>query len=269
VLALLSGPSSETLVGEDVQEPVYGAPARWIDGSQQQDAAVDGLTTVLPTEVLATHLLEVIKRNFPRIMTLRALRRLLDAMVQLTDQSRSEANRKMLDELIPDKVPVDLLLSVLRLLLDERVSIRNLPVILEAISEARAANATPDLIADHVRQRLGFQIVSGLKRQDGTIPLVQLSPEWEDRFTEFQILGDRGVGEVALPPDLFNQLANAMSEKLASVAETGTVAAVVTTQRRRRFLRSVLASKGIENQVLSFEELGLDARPALVGLVAA
>jgi flagellar biosynthesis protein FlhA len=157
----------------------------------------------------------------------------------------------------------------LRLLLDERVSIRNLPVILEAISEARAANATPDLIADHVRQRLGFQIVSGLKRQDGTIPLVQLSPEWEDRFTEFQILGDRGVGEVALPPDLFNQLANAMSEKLASVAETGTVAAVVTTQRRRRFLRSVLASKGIENQVLSFEELGLDARPALVGLVAA
>jgi flagellar biosynthesis protein FlhA len=269
VLALLSGPSSETLVGEDVQEPVYGAPARWIDSSQQQDAAVDGLTTVLPTEVLATHLLEVIKRNFPRIMTLRALRRLLDAMVQLTDQSRSEANRKMLDELIPDKVPVDLLLSVLRLLLDERVSIRNLPVILEAISEARAANATPDLIADHVRQRLGFQIVSGLKRQDGTIPLVQLSPEWEDRFTEFQILGDRGVGEVALPPDLFNQLANAMSEKLASVAETGTVAAVVTTQRRRRFLRSVLASKGIENQVLSIEELGLDARPALVGLVAA
>lgn len=269
VLALLSGPSSETLVGEDVQEPVYGAPARWIDSSQQQDAAVDGLTTVLPTEVLATHLLEVIKRNFPRIMTLRALRRLLDAMVRLTDQSRSEANRKMLDELIPDKVPVDLLLSVLRLLLDERVSIRNLPVILEAISEARAANATPDLIADHVRQRLGFQIVSGLKRQDGTIPLVQLSPEWEDRFTEFQILGDRGVGEVALPPDLFNQLANAMSEKLASVAETGTVAAVVTTQRRRRFLRSVLASKGIENQVLSFEELGLDARPALVGLVAA
>ncbi len=269
VLALLSGPSSETLVGEDVQEPVYGAPARWIDSSQQQDAAVDGLTTVLPTEVVATHLLEVIKRNFPRIMTLRALRRLLDAMVRLTDQSRSEANRKMLDELIPDKVPVDLLLSVLRLLLDERVSIRNLPVILEAISEARAANATPDLIADHVRQRLGFQIVSGLKRQDGTIPLVQLSPEWEDRFTEFQILGDRGVGEVALPPDLFNQLANAMSEKLASVAETGTVAAVVTTQRRRRFLRSVLASKGIENQVLSFEELGLDARPALVGLVAA
>lgn len=269
VLALLSGPSSETLVGEDVQEPVYGAPARWIDSSQQQDAAVDGLTTVLPTEVLATHLLEVIKRNFPRIMTLRALRRLLDAMVQLTDQSRSEANRKMLDELIPDKVPVDLLLSVLRLLLEERVSIRNLPVILEAISEARAANATPDLIADHVRQRLGFQIVSGLKRQDGTIPLVQLSPEWEDRFNEFQILVDRGVGEVALPPDLFNQLANAMSEKLASVAETGTVAAVVTTQRRRRFLRSVLASKGIENQVLSFEELGLDARPALVGLVAA
>lgn len=269
VLALLSGPSSEDLTGEDVKEPVYGAPARWIDTDKQQAAAIEGLTTVLPTEVLATHLLEVIKRNFPRIMTLRALRRLLDAMTHLSDPARSEANRKMLDELIPDKVPVDLLLSVLRLLLDERVSIRNLPVILEAIAEARSANATPDSIADHVRQRLGFQIIATLKRADGTVPLIQLAPEWEDRFAEHQILTDRGGGEVALPPDLFNKLASSISEKISSVADKGTFAAVVTSSRRRRFLRSVLASKGIENQVLSFEELGLDARPALVGMVAA
>lgn len=269
VLALLSGPSSEDLTGEDVKEPVYGAPARWIDTDKQQAAAIEGLTTVLPTEVLATHLLEVIKRNFPRIMTLRALRRLLDAMTHLSDPARSEANRKMLDELMPDKVPVDLLLSVLRLLLDERVSIRNLPVILEAIAEARSANATPDSIADHVRQRLGFQIIATLKRADGTVPLIQLAPEWEDRFAEHQILTDRGGGEVALPPDLFNKLASSISEKISSVADKGTFAAVVTSSRRRRFLRSVLASKGIENQVLSFEELGLDARPALVGMVAA
>ena len=269
VLALLSGPSSETLTGEDVKEPVYGAPARWIDTDKQQAAAIDGLTTVLPTEVLATHLLEVIKRNFPRIMTLRALRRLLDAMTHLSDPARSEANRKMLDELIPDKVPVDLLLSVLRLLLEERVSIRNLPVILESIAEARSANATPDSIADYVRQRLGFQIIATLKRSDGTVPLIQLAPEWEDRFAEHQILTDRGGGEVALPPDLFNKLASSISEKIAAVADKGTFAAVVTSSRRRRFLRSVLASKGIENQVLSFEELGLDARPALVGMVAA
>ena len=269
VLALLSGPSSETLTGEDVKEPVYGAPARWIDTDKQQAAAIDGLTTVLPTEVLATHLLEVIKRNFPRIMTLRALRRLLDAMTHLSDPARSEANRKMLDELIPDKVPVDLLLSVLRLLLEERVSIRNLPVILESIAEARSANATPDSIADYVRQRLGFQIIATLKRSDGTVPLIQLAPEWEDRFAEYQILTDRGGGEVALPPDLFNKLASSISEKIAAVADKGTFAAVVTSSRRRRFLRSVLASKGIENQVLSFEELGLDARPALVGMVAA
>ncbi|MDZ4095826.1 MAG: flagellar biosynthesis protein FlhA, partial [Paracoccaceae bacterium] len=123
--------------GMDVREPVYGAPARWILPDHQEDAVFAGLTVVSPTEVLATHLLEVMKSNLARLLTLRGLRRLLDEFVNLTDSARAEANRRLLEELVPEKVPVDLLLAVLRLLLEERVSIRNLPLILEAIAEAR------------------------------------------------------------------------------------------------------------------------------------
>ncbi|WP_432255221.1 flagellar biosynthesis protein FlhA [Limimaricola sp. AA108-03] len=268
VLALLTGEAAEELPGESVAEPVYGAPARWIAPEAQEQAALAGLTTVWPAEVLATHLLEVIKRNFPRLLTLRALRRLLDEMTNLSDAARAEANRRLLDELVPDRLPLDLLLAVLRLLLEERVSIRNLPVILEASAEGRQLHASAEAVAEHVRQRLGFQIVAELRRADGTIPLVQLSPDWEEAFAAHQMAPDRG-SDVALPPEAFNRLAQAIADKMARAAEQGDHAALVTTSRRRRFLRTVMAAKGIPNPVLSFEEIGVDARPAIVGLVPA
>lgn len=255
--------------GEEVREPVYGAAACWITPERADEARLRGLTTVQPAEVLATHLLEVIKRNFGRLMTLRALRQLLDEMVNLSDRARAEANRRMIDELVPDRVPVDVLLAVLRLLLEERVSIRNLPLILEAVAEGRQIAQSVEAITDHVRQRLGFQLVGELRRSDGTVPLIQLAPEWEETFAGFQIAGERGTTDVALPPDEFTRLASAIADRIARAAEGGTYPALVTSGRRRRFLRTVMAARGIPNPVLSFEELGVDARPALVGTVPA
>jgi flagellar biosynthesis protein FlhA len=211
----------------------------------------------------------VIKRNFARLLSHRALRRLLDEMVNLTDPVRGEANRKMLDEMIPDRVPLDMLLSVLRLLLEERVSIRNLPLIIEAVAEGRQTLQTVESITEHVRQRLGFQLVAEMRRSDGTIPLIQLAPEWEDTFTTYQITSDRGSSDVALPPEDFNRLANAIAEKVGRATEKGIFPVIITSMRRRRFLRTVMMAKGIPNPVMSFEEIGVDARPALVGLVPA
>ena len=164
---------------------------------------------------------------------------------------------------------IDILHQVLRLLLEEQVSIRNLPLILESISEARGAQATPESICEHVRQRLGFQLVAELKRDDGTLPLVQLAPEWEERFASHQLDGDYGHHDVALPPEDFNRLANAVADRLAKAGESGIYPALVTSRRRRRFLRTVLSAKGIMNPVFSFEEIGTDARPSLVGMVPA
>jgi flagellar biosynthesis protein FlhA len=266
VLVLLSD-GVDAPEGQDVREPVYGAPARWIPPDRQEDAALSGLTVVTPAEVLATHLLEVLKANMARLLSLRGLRRLLDEFVNLSDTARAEANRRLLDELVPEKVPVDLLLAVMRLLLDERVSIRNLPLILEAVAEARTL-ATPEAVCEHVRHRLGFQLVAELKRADGTIPLIQLAPEWERTFGQYQIEGERGLRDVALPPDQFNRLANALSEKLTRATEMGVQPAFVTSTLRRRFLRTVMLAKGLTAPVLSYEEIGMEARPAMVGLVA-
>ena len=268
ILALAPEDRSVLPEGTDTREPVYGAPARWINTRDQEEAALAGVTLVTPTEILATHLLEVVKLNFSRLLTLKSLRRILGEMVNISNPARAEANRKLLDELIPDKVPVDALHAVLRLLLDEQVSIRNMPLILEAVAEARGQNAQPEAIVEHVRQRLGFQLVAEMRRADGTLPLIQLAPEWEDTFATYQVDGDRGL-DIALPPDLFNRLADRASQKLSDAARDGIHAALVTNTRRRRFLRTVMRAKGISNPVLSFEEIGLDARPSLVGVVAA
>ncbi|WP_299900147.1 flagellar biosynthesis protein FlhA [uncultured Ruegeria sp.] len=269
ILALVQDGFDLLPEGNDVTEPVYGAPARWILPKDQEDAALNGATIVSPPEILATHLLEIIKRDFSRLLTLKSLRRLLSEMTRLSDPVRAEANRKLLDELIPDKVPIDTLHAVLRLLLDERVSIRNMALILESVAEARLTTTQPEGICELVRQRLGFQLVADIKREDGSIPLIQLAPEWEDTFTSYQIDAPNAGMDVALPPNLFNKLADGVVSSIAKSADNGLFPAVVTSTRRRRLLRTIMQARGVSNPVLSFEEIGLEAKPALIGTVAA
>nr|WP_256372804.1 flagellar biosynthesis protein FlhA [Roseibium sp. RKSG952] len=269
VLALVQDDLDLLPEGNDVTEPVYGAPARWILPKDQEAAAMSGATIVTPPEILATHLLEIIKQNFPRLLTLKSLRKLLSEMTRLSDPIRAEANRKLLDELIPDKVPIDTLHAVLRLLLEERVSIRNMALILESIAEARLTATQPEAICELVRQRLGFQLVSDMKREDGSIPLIQLAPEWEDTFASYQIDAPNAGLDVALPPNLFNKLADGVVSSVAQSADNGLFPALVTSTRRRRLLRTIMHARGVSNPVLSFEEIGLEARPALVGTVPA
>lgn len=269
VLALLPEIDLSDIPGQDVKEPVYGAPARWIDPINQERMSIEGATVVSAPEVLATHLLEVIKANLAHLMTQKALRRLLDEMTKLSDQERAEANRRLLDELIPDKVPQELLLAVLRLLLEERVSIRNLPLILDAITEARPLHSMPEAVCEHVRQRLGFQLVAEHRRPDGTLPVLQLAPEWEDAFQRYQVEADRPIPEVALPAEDFNKLSTAIAERFARSTSKASSPALVTSTRRRRFLKTVVAARGLHLPVLSYEELGIESRPAILEVIPA
>lgn len=267
VLAI-TGPDTDLseIEGFQVSEPVYGADAMWVEPSEREKLTLEGITTVAPAEVLATHLLEVSKRNFSRLLSMRLVNRLLDEMTRVTDPRKAEENRRLLDELVPDKVPVTLLQSVLRLLLDEQVSIRNLPAILESMAASGPSANSPEQLCEMVRMTLGYQLIADLKRADGTIPLLQLCPEWEEIFRAHQTDLLNTGSSVALSPELFGKLADSVSSALRT---SQGAPAIVASPGRRRFLRSVLQAHGIQVPVLSFEEIGLEARPALVGVVAA
>lgn len=269
VLALLPENSATLPDGHDVIEPVYGAPARWIGRDKQDTASLAGATIVAPTEVLATHLMETIKSNFSRLFTLKALRRIIDEMVQVSNPFRAESNKQLLDDLIPEKVQIDNLLPVLKLLLDERVSIRNMPLILEALAEIGPLRRPIEEQCEHVRQKLGFQIVAGLKRTDGSVPVIQLAPEWEELFSTHQVPVDDSSFNVALPKNDFEHLTTHAATLVSDAQTNGIIAAFVTSAKRRRFLRTVLSSKGMSNPVLSFDELGIESKPTLIGTVAA
>jgi len=251
--------------GEDVREPVYAAPARWIPAARQDEAAALGLPVIAAGEVVATHLLETVQANFAKLFTRRALRSLVDEFVRPSDPGRAEANRRLLDEFVPDKVPHDILQTVLRMLLDERVSVRNLPLILEAAAEARAANLPPEQIVEHIRRRIAFLIVARLTDEDGRLPLIQLGPAWETLFAEHES-GDTPGGDVALPPEEFNRLATSIAAALGKAGSTPHPPAIATSAKRRRFLRQVLSAKGIPNPVLSFEEIGAHGDLRLLGM---
>lgn len=265
VLTLTSDETPLDIEGEDVKEPVYGAAARWIPATEQESAELLGLPVITPVEVVATHLLETVQRNFGRLLTRRALKKLLDEFVAPSDPVRAEANKQILSDFVPEKITLDLLQTVLRHLLEERVPVRNIPLILEAIAEARPNLQSPEMIADYVRQRIGFILVSKLVDDSGALPLIQLAPEWEDTFTEHQV-GNEPNADVALPPTEFNRLAKSVSGRLAQASKDGRYPAIVTSTRRRRFVREVLAAKGITNPVLSFEEIGANARPTVLGV---
>jgi flagellar biosynthesis protein FlhA len=98
---------------------------------------------------------------------------------------------------------------------------------------------------------------------------VQLAPEWEDTFLNYQLGDAKSLGDIALPPDIFNLLADRVAEKIQTANESGLFPALVTSTQRRRFLKTLVKAKGIAAPVLSFEEIGTDAKPSLVGVVAA
>ena len=251
-----SGDLLADLPGEDVAEPVYGAAARWVPRARQDDAAALGLPVIAPGEVIATHLLETVKGNFSQLFTRRALRDLLDEFTRPTEKTRADANRRLLEEFVPEKLPHDVLQTVLRLLLDEQVPVRNLPLVLEAAAEGRGAGLPADEIVEHVRRRIATHITTRLRDAEGKLALVQLGPEWENLFTEHERDEGGGRTDIALPPEAFNRLAQAVGEALRRVAPQGLYPAIATSAKRRRFLRQVLEAKGIRNPVLSFEEIG-------------
>ncbi|RZV39178.1 MAG: hypothetical protein EX271_10785 [Acidimicrobiales bacterium] len=267
VMALIEEGDHPEIKGVNTREPVYNASARWVPKVEQDELMMLGIPTVEVTEVLATHLLEIVQANFTKLLTRRSLRETLDTFKNVSDAERAASNKKLLEEFLPDKVPLETLQGVMRLLLEERISIRNIPVILETIAEGKATLNAVEQLADFVRHRLSYQIVTKLRDDQGRLPLVQIGPDWETLFNEHEVRDDTGRSDIALPPETFNKLADSVRSELDTSAVKGCYAAVATSAKRRRFLSTVLAAKGIRNPVLSYDEITVSERPAIVGVV--
>ncbi|GLS81536.1 flagellar biosynthesis protein FlhA [Paracoccus marinus] len=262
ILALGDAETLAALGGEPAREPVYDSPARWIAPAEQDEAAIAGATVVTPMEVLSTHLMETVKANLPALFTLSAMQRLIQELKSLSDEGRAQSYQRLFDNMIPDKVAPDLLLAVLRLLLAERVSIRNLPLIVEAVYEARSPD--PDLACDLVRRRLRGQITEQLADAEGRVDVLQLHPAWEAEFVRAEAEAGRHPGALSQP------LIKAMTDQIKRTAATlaaGAQPALVVPDHRRRAVRAMVGAAGVGWPVLGIDEVDPAARMRLLGTV--
>ncbi|PIZ29821.1 MAG: flagellar biosynthesis protein FlhA, partial [Alphaproteobacteria bacterium CG_4_10_14_0_8_um_filter_53_9] len=170
-----TGGTLSTIEGKDTVEPTFGLPAKFIAESQRESAQFNGYTVVDNSNVIVTHLTELIKDNLAELLTRNELDKLLDEV--------RGTNAKLIDEVVGDKVQKGLLQKVLQNLLKERVSIRDLPTILEALADGPTTrNVT--LLTEHVRTRLARQLSHQHTGEDGNLNLIALSPAWEREFIE-------------------------------------------------------------------------------------
>ncbi|NTV75381.1 MAG: flagellar biosynthesis protein FlhA, partial [Holophaga sp.] len=151
-LAMNPGTATGDVQGTATTEPAFGLPAFWIQEAQRDHAQLMGYTVVDPATVITTHLSELIKQQAPELVGRPELQQLLDNLKETTP--------KLVEELVPNVVPVGVLLKVVQNLLRERVPVRDLGRILEACADAIAITRDPLTLTEYVRQHLGRSLTT-------------------------------------------------------------------------------------------------------------
>lgn len=247
-----------TLPGETTVEPTFGLPAMWIDERYREEAHFKGYTVVDSATVVTTHITEIIKDNMADLLSYTESQRLLN---ELTGDYQ-----KLVADVIPSQVTVGGLQRILQNLVSERISIRDLPTILEGIAEATTFTKNISFITEHIRTRLARQICEANLNVHGHVPLITLSPKWEQAFAE-SLIGDREEKQLAMAPTLLQDFILAVRTVFDKFAQTGESPVLLTSPMIRPYVRSVIERFRPSTVVMSQNEIHPKARIKTLGQV--
>jgi len=259
LLAMDPAGGTITLAGEPTTEPAFGLPATWIAPEAKEEAMFRNLTVVDPPSVLTTHLTELVREAMAELLSYAETQKLLD------DLPREQ--QKLVADLIPSQITVGGVQRVLQTLLAERVSIRDLPTILEGIQEACAggARAIP-AIAGHVRTRLARQICDAQRGPGGYVALVGLSAEWEQEFTD-ALVGQGEERQLAMAPTRLQDFIQKLRTTLDQAVAAGENPVLLTSGAIRFHVRAIVERIRPATPVLAQGEIFPRARIRTVGSV--
>jgi flagellar biosynthesis protein FlhA len=244
--------------GEQVREPAFGLPATWIDEGLREEASFRGYTTVDPATVLTTHLTEILKDNMADLLSYAEVQKLIKEL--------PAEQKKLVDELVPSVVSVTTIQRVLQALLRERVSIRDLPQILEGIAEAAGSNPTVSQITEHVRSRLARQLCFANKGDDGALAIVTLSPDWEAAFAD-ALIGSGDEKQLAMAPSRLQDFIKSVRDNFERASQNGDLPVLLTGPVIRPYVRSIVERFRPQTVVMSQNEIHPKARLKTVGVV--
>jgi len=244
------------LPGEHMKEPAFGLPATWIDDALREEASFRGYTIVDPATVMTTHLTEILKENMPDLLTYAEVQKLLKDL--------PAEQKKLSEDLIPTIVTASTLQRVLQSLLRERVSIRDLGAILEGIGEAAPHTTSITLLVEQVRGRLSRQLCYAHRGDDGALPIVTLSAEWENAFAD-ALVGQGDDKQLALAPSRLQDFIRGIRETFERAALAGDSPVLLTSPTIRPYVRSIIERFRGQTPVMSQNEIHPRARLKTVG----
>jgi flagellar biosynthesis protein FlhA len=246
------------LPGEHMREPAFGLPATWIADDMREEATFRGYTIVDPSTVLTTHLTELLKENMPDLLSYAEVQKLIKDLP--ADQ------KKLVDDLVPSVVTATTVQRVLQSLLKERVSIRDLPTILEGIAEAAPHTSSVQALVEQVRTRLARQLCWANRGEDGALPIVTMGPEWEQAFGD-ALIGPGEDKQLALAPSRLQEFIRGVREAFERAALAGDSAVLLTSPQIRPYVRSIIERFRGQTVVMSQNEIHPKARLRTVGMV--
>jgi flagellar biosynthesis protein FlhA len=257
-LAMNPGTATEDVQGTPTTEPAFGLPAFWINESARDHAQLLGYTVVDGATVITTHISELVKQQAPELVGRPEIQQLLESL--------KESSPKLVEELVPNVVPVGIIQKVVQNLLRERVPVRDLGRILEATADAIAITRDPMTITEYVRQHLGRSLTSPHLSENNELGVLVLDPRLEQTIQAGIETTDRG-SFLALDPGKLQELLNRISTGITALLP-GAQPVLLTNPMVRPHLRRLLERALPHLVVLSHSEIPLDVRVINLGTVA-
>ena len=259
-MLLVMDPRGEeiTLSGEKTMEPTFNLPAMWIEQGMKEEAMFRGYTVVDPQTVITTHITEVIKDHMPELLSYAETQKLMDEL--------DDDQKKLVEDIVPGQVSVGGVQRVLQNLLTERVSIRDLPTILEGVAEATAFTRNPTFMTEHVRSRLARQLSDVNTNMDGVIPLVTMSPQWEQIFAE-SLVGSGEEKQLSIPPSQLQEFINKVRTTFERLGMMGESPVLLTSPGIRPYVRSIVERFRPTTVVMSQNEIHPKAQLKTLGQI--
>jgi flagellar biosynthesis protein FlhA len=246
ILAMNPGTAKGKLAGLETREPAFGLPAVWIRESQRQHAEALGYTVVEPVAVVATHLAEIVKSHAHEILTRQDVQGLLE--------SAKDKHKAVVEELVPSLLSVGTVQRVLANLLRERVSIRDLPSILEAMADGALATKDAALLTELVRHRIGRSIVRAHLDAGERLPAVMLSPVVEEALLGALVETEAGK-EAGLAPEKKQSIVGSATRSIEKALTAGKQPVFLCSAVARPVARRLLDPYFPTIPVISYKEI--------------
>jgi flagellar biosynthesis protein FlhA len=248
-LALNPGDVKGPVNGIKIEEPAFGLLAYWVDSPRHAEAL--GYTVVDAPSVLSTHLAEVVKKNAHELLTREATVSLLESL--------HERAPHLIGEMVSSLPSVREVQEVLQLLLKERVSIRDLETIVEALANHAHRTQDPELLAEYVRQALARQICQQVQDEDGVIHAVALDSALEQYLIKSVEHCDTG-SYLDLLPEEVRSIVEAIHKEAERLVALGHEPVILCAPQVRRHVKRITDNQGMDLTVLSYSELVREAK---------